>query len=101
MGDSYGAAYTTRSADEGYGERYGEAVKAVLEKKAQKEGNMKEAQRGATSERDASADAGTQSLHAILVAAPSFRNSGEEFRCLIISFLFVGLFHWRAKYLKG
>lgn len=60
MGDSYGAAYTTRSADEGYGERYGEAVKAVLEKKAQKEGNMKEAQRGATSERDASADAGTQ-----------------------------------------
>lgn len=72
MGDSYGAAYTTRSADEGYGERYGEAVKAVMDKKAQKEGNMKEAQRGASSQRDASADAGTQSFHAMVVVGLKF-----------------------------
>lgn len=73
MGDSYGVAYTTRSADEGYGERYGEAVRAVLDKMAQKEANMKEVQRGATSERDASADAGTQSFTQLLLSAPSFR----------------------------
>lgn len=59
MGDSYGAAYTTRSADEGYGERYGEAVKKVLDKKAEKEEHVKEVQRGMTADRDQSLDAGT------------------------------------------
>lgn len=58
MGDSYGAAYTTRSSDEGYGESYGEAAKAVMEKKAQKEDGLSVMQRGATAERDTSADAG-------------------------------------------
>ena len=37
MATSYGAAYASRSSEEGFGERYGEAVKAVLEKK---EGQM-------------------------------------------------------------
>ncbi|XP_073392570.1 uncharacterized protein [Physcomitrium patens] len=62
MEDSYGAGYTTRSSDEGYGERcgerYSEAVKAVLDKKAQKEDHVGEMQSGMTANRDLSADAG-------------------------------------------
>ncbi|KAG6551745.1 hypothetical protein Mapa_006836 [Marchantia paleacea] len=58
MEDAYGKAYATRSSDEGYGESYGEAVK-----KYQRNPDMKEVQRGATSERDGKADAfaGTKS----------------------------------------
>lgn len=48
MDASYGDAYSTRSSDEGFGERYGEAVKVVLEKKE----DTTELQRGATAERD-------------------------------------------------
>lgn len=59
MGDTYGAGYMTRSADEGYGERYGEAVKKVMDKKAVKEGHMQELQSGTTADRDQNADAGT------------------------------------------
>ena len=59
MGDSYGAAYSTRSADEGYGERYGEAVKKVLDRKMEKEQHLHEIQRGSTAQRDQKADAGT------------------------------------------
>lgn len=59
MGDTYGAGYMTRSADEGYGERYGEAVKKVMDNKADKEGPMQELQSGTTADRDQNADAGT------------------------------------------
>lgn len=52
MEDSYGEAYATRSSDEGYGEAYGEAVKRY-----QTNPDIKEVQRGATSERDQKADA--------------------------------------------
>lgn len=47
MDSSYGDAYSTRSSDEGYGERYGEAVKGVLDQK-----DTTELQRGAVAERD-------------------------------------------------
>jgi hypothetical protein len=53
MEESYGIGYSTRASEMGYGERYGEAVKAVLDKKA----NKREMQRGATSDRDEHADA--------------------------------------------
>lgn len=49
MDSSYGDAYSTRSSDEGFGERYGEAVKVVLEEK-----DTRELQRGETAERDQS-----------------------------------------------
>ena len=52
MEESYGVGYATRASEMGYGERYGEAVKAVLDKSADKE-----TQRGATSDRDQHADA--------------------------------------------
>ncbi|XP_024357774.1 uncharacterized protein [Physcomitrium patens] len=48
LAKSYGDAYATRSSEEGYGERYGEAVKGVLSKK----GDSTELQRGETAERD-------------------------------------------------
>jgi hypothetical protein len=53
MEESYGVGYATRASEMGYGERYGEAVKAVLDKKHDK----REMQRGATAERDQNADA--------------------------------------------
>ncbi|KAG0611380.1 hypothetical protein M758_7G137300 [Ceratodon purpureus] len=53
MEESYGVGYATRASEMGYGERYGEAVKAVLDKK----GDKREMQRGATAERDQDADA--------------------------------------------
>jgi hypothetical protein len=53
MEESYGVGYATRASEMGYGERYGEAVKAVLDKK----GDKRQMQRGATSDRDQHADA--------------------------------------------
>lgn len=53
MEESYGVGYATRASEMGYGERYGEAVKAVLDKN----GDKREMQRGATSDRDQEADA--------------------------------------------
>jgi hypothetical protein len=53
MEESYGVGYATRASEMGYGERYGEAVNAVLDKKGDKD----EMQRGATSDRDQHADA--------------------------------------------
>lgn len=58
MDESYGVGYATRASDMGYGERYGETVKAILKKKHDK----KEMQRGATAERDENADACKSSL---------------------------------------
>jgi len=52
MAKSYGGAYSERSADEGYGERYGETVKITKEEKS-----TTELQRGETAERDQKADA--------------------------------------------
>lgn len=54
MDKSYGSAYSQRSADEGYGERYGEAVEVSIEKKH----DTTELQRGATAELDQNEDAG-------------------------------------------
>lgn len=54
MQKSYGDAYSQRSSDEGYGERYGETVKVEDEKKY----NTTELQRGATAERDQKEEAG-------------------------------------------
>lgn len=53
MGKSYGNAYSQRSSDEGFGERYGEPVKVQIEKKQ----STTVLQRGETAERDQEADA--------------------------------------------
>ncbi|XP_024384206.1 uncharacterized protein [Physcomitrium patens] len=53
MEESYGVGYATRAADMGYGQVYGEAVKAILDKKSDKMGMQK----GASAERDQHADA--------------------------------------------
>jgi hypothetical protein len=53
MEESYGIGYATRASDMGYGERYGETVKAILKNKHDK----MEMQRGASAERDQNADA--------------------------------------------
>jgi len=37
MSDSYGAGYSTRSSDEGFGQIYGEAAKAIKERKMARE----------------------------------------------------------------
>lgn len=47
MEESYGVGYATRAADMGYGQVYGEAVKAILDKKSDK----MEMQKGASAER--------------------------------------------------
>jgi len=59
MAKSYGGAYSERSADEGFGERYGESVKITTEKKE----STTELQRGETAERDQQADAGNIRVH--------------------------------------
>jgi len=53
MEESYGIGYATRASDMGYGERYGETVKAILKKKH----DRMEMQKGASAERDQNADA--------------------------------------------
>jgi len=61
MAKSYGGAYSERSADEGFGERYGESVRVTTEVKTKQ--SSSELQRGETAERDQEADAGNICFH--------------------------------------